>query len=375
MSCDVPAQSPRVVFAGGGTGGHLSPGLAVARELTGRLNDAEIIFIGTGRPIEKRMIPSAGFELRVTPAVKLPRKLLQVPLFPFRLWAAVRRARTLIAGLHPAIVIGLGGYGSFPSVYAAHKLGIATVLLEQNSVPGRANRRLSRIAREVYVQFECSRQYLRHPDRVHVLGNPLRDGITGKNREEALRGFSLATNLKTLAVLGGSQGARQINRAVCDALPMLAKSGDVQIIHQTGSADLEWVRDRHDASDIRSCVAAFIDDMPGVLAAADLILGRAGATTLAEIAAVGLPSVLVPYPAASDDHQTLNARAFVDAGAAVLVRDAELNGITVTTFVTELMGDGARRSAMADAALTLARPDATRDVCDRIVKLMEQRET
>ena len=372
VNCDVPAQRSCIVLAGGGTGGHLSPGLALAGELGRRIDHAEIVFIGTGRPVEERMIPPAGFKLHVMPSVKLPRSLVQLPLFPFRLYRAIRRARAFLRELNPAVVIGLGGYASFPAVHAAGRLGIPTVILEQNSVPGRANRRLSRAADEVYVQFERSREYFRRPERVHVLGNPLREGITRGNREDALRQFSLDPERKTLVVLGGSQGATRINDAVCDALDELAGPGTLQIIHQAGARDAETVRERHAASQVKSHVAAFIDDMAGVLAAADLIISRAGATTLAEIAAVGRAAILVPYPLAADDHQLLNAKTFEDAGAAVVVRDAELNAATVTTLVTGLMGDDERRGAMADAALSLARPDATRDVCDRIMKLLKK---
>ena len=169
-------------------------------------------------------------------------------------------------------------------------------------------------ALEVYAQFDASRDRFRHPDRVHVLGNPLREGIATGSREAALGKFGLDATLKTLVVLGGSQGATTINEAVCDVLEDLGEAG-VQIIHQTGLADIDRVSEGYETVSAKSCVAAFFDDMSAVLSAADLILGRAGATTLAEISAAGRASVLVPYPAASDDHQTLNARAFVEAGA------------------------------------------------------------
>ncbi len=361
-----------VVLAGGGTGGHLAPGLAVADELKGRLENVRIVFFGTGRPIEKRMIPPAGYELRVMDAVRMPRAVLDVPLFPLRLWRSIRRAKEALRELKPVLVVGLGGYGAAPAVRAAHSLRIPSVLLEQNSIPGRANRWLSRVAKEVYVQFECSRRYFRHRDRVQVLGNPLRRDINQGSREGALAEFSLDAGLKTLLVLGGSQGASRINHAVCDALEHFAAS--LQIVHQTGSADLEWVSARHAEAGVRSHVAAFMDNMADAYAAAELIVSRAGATTLAEIAAVGRASILVPYPHAADNHQYLNAKVFEETGAAILVPDAELDGTTLARHVSELMQDDGRREKMAKAALTLAKPDATHDICDRILALLGKRD-
>jgi UDP-N-acetylglucosamine--N-acetylmuramyl-(pentapeptide) pyrophosphoryl-undecaprenol N-acetylglucosamine transferase len=364
-----------VVLAGGGTGGHLAPGLAVADELRRRLPHVRIVFIGTGRPLEEHLIPHAGYELLAMPASRMPHSPIEAVLFPLRLWQSVRSARSVLRELKPAVVIGLGGYGSFPPVLAARRLSIPSVLLEQNSIPGKANRWLSRWAREVYVQFESSCGHFRFPERVHVLGNPLRRGITEGSRQGACEKFSLDSRLKTLLILGGSQGARRINQAVCDALKDFAASGILQVIHQTGSLDFWWVSGRYKEIRIRSHVTAFIDEMADALAGADLIVGRSGATTLAEIAAVGRPSVLVPYPHAADNHQYLNARTFEDAGAAVIFDDSRLDAAALSSIVMQLMGDDRRRAAMAEASRTLARPDATRDVCDRILKLLGEHDT
>lgn len=372
MSANVSAGPVCVALAGGGTGGHLAPALALAEELSTRLPEARLVFIGTGRPIEERMIVPAGYERCVMDAPRFPRSLREIPLFPFRLRKSIRRAEAILRELNVALVVGLGGYGSVPAVRAAHRLRVPSVLLEQNSIPGRANRWLSRVAREVYVQFESSRTRFRFTDRVQVLGNPLRRGITSGSRERVLGEFSLDSGLRTLLILGGSQGAQTINRAVCDALGELAAPGTLQLVHQTGSRDFEWVLKRHRDLAVTSHVSAFIDGMADALAAADLIVGRAGATTLAEIAAVGRPSVLVPYPHAADDHQRLNAEVFAEAGAAVVVKDAELDGPTLVRVVGELMQDAGRRAEMTRAALTLAKPNATADVCDRIVNFLRK---
>jgi UDP-N-acetylglucosamine--N-acetylmuramyl-(pentapeptide) pyrophosphoryl-undecaprenol N-acetylglucosamine transferase len=243
--------------------------------------------------------------------------------------------------------------------------------MEQNTVPGVANRWLSGVAREVYAQFEASRTHFREPERVQVLGNPLRHGITDGSREAALERLAFDASRRTLLVLGGSQGAKHLNEVVCDALGGLAKIDGLQIIHQAGARDEAWVRERHEAAGAPSVVEGFIEDMPDVLAVADLILGRSGATTLAEIAAVGRASILVPFPHATGDHQTLNARVYEKAGAATIVPDAGLDAAIVVKLVGELLKDDAKRNAMAEAALGLAKPNATRDICDRIMNIIK----
>jgi UDP-N-acetylglucosamine--N-acetylmuramyl-(pentapeptide) pyrophosphoryl-undecaprenol N-acetylglucosamine transferase len=363
-------QTGCVVMAGGGGGGHLCPGLAVAEELRRRIDGLRVVFFGTGRPIEQRLIPMHGFELRIVPAAKAPGSIREVPTFPLRYWRSVRLAKKGLRELRPLLVAGLGGYGSVPAVRAAHRLGVPSVLLEQNSLPGKANRWLSKIAREVYTQWPESRGCFAHPGRVFVLGNPLRPGITAGDRDEALKRFGLDPGRRTLLVLGGSQGARTINRAVCDALDALASIRGLQVLHQTGTDDLDAVNDAYASAKLPHHVAAFIDDMAGAYAAATLIVGRAGATSLAEIAAVGRASVLVPYPHAANNHQHLNARSFEEAGAAVLLRDADLDGPRLATIVRELWDDEARLNAMAGAARGRAKPDATRDVCDRIMNII-----
>jgi UDP-N-acetylglucosamine--N-acetylmuramyl-(pentapeptide) pyrophosphoryl-undecaprenol N-acetylglucosamine transferase len=212
-----------------------------------------------------------------------------------------------------------------------------------------------------------------YPDRVHVLGNPLREGITEGTREAGIMKFCLDPRLKTLLILGGSQGARRINEAVCDALDSLSAAQSVQVIHQTGLSDIPWVVKRYAEASIVNHVSPFLDDMADALATSDLVLGRAGATTLAEVAAVGRASILVPYPHAADNHQYHNAKAFEDAGAAVLLQDSQLTGETLSRFVADLVNDEERRLGMAEAARGLARTGATKDVCDRIVAIISRR--
>ena len=368
-----PKTSRRcIVLAGGGTGGHLVPGLAVAEELRRNLPDARVVFIGTKRPVEEHMVPRAGFELRTVDAPRTPERVWQWPAYPFRLMASISRAKAALRELSPGVVVGLGGYGSVPVVLAAKKLGVPIALMEQNSVPGKANRLLSRWALEVYAQFESSRARFRNPDRVLLLGNPLRDSITKGSRERAAKRFSLEPGRRTLLILGGSQGARTVNESVSLALGEFEQAGPVQIIHQTGSLDFDRVQGRYKASGIRSHVVAFLDDMPEALAAADLVISRAGATTLAEIAACGKPSVLVPYPFAAEDHQRLNAEVYEKAGAAVMIRNAEFTPVEAGRVVKEMLFDEIRLRRMGDAAKTLAKLDATRDVCHHLLVILER---
>lgn len=372
MTEDSTGRSVSIVIAGGGTGGHLVPGLAVAEETRRRLPESRVVFMGTGRPVEQHMIPKAGFELRTVDAPRMPGRFYQWPFFPFKLWRSIGRAKAALREIKPGVVIGLGGYGSVPVVLAAKKLGIPIVLMEQNSIPGRANRFLSRYAREVYAQFESSRAYFRDPRSAYVLGNPLRAGIASGSRERAVKLFALDPGRRTLLVLGGSQGARTINESVCGALAELGRMTSFQVIHQTGAADYENALARHRESGARGFVSAFIDEMPEALAAADLVLTRSGATTLAELAVAGKPSILVPYPFAAEDHQRVNAQAFVDAGASVMVRNSNLTSFEVARLVKELLFDDKPLVRMADAARTLARPDAARDVCNHIFVILER---
>ncbi len=361
-----------IVFAGGGTGGHLVPGLAVAEELRRRLPDARIVFIGTKRPVEEHMVPRAGFELRTVDAPRTPGHLWQWPGYPFRMWASVARAKAALRELAPGVVVALGGYSAAPVAWAAKKLGVPLALMEQNSVPGKANRLMSRWAREIYSQFESSRAHFAKPDRVLMLGNPLRESITKGSRERAYKLFGLEPGRPTLLILGGSQGARTVNESVSLAAADLESGPAMQIIHQTGSADFERVKERYKASKLASHVVAFLDEVPDALAAADLVISRAGATTLAELAACGKPSVLVPYPFAAEDHQRLNGEAFVAAGASVMIRNGEFTRAEAGRLVRELLFDEKRLRSMGDAAKTLAKLDATRDVCHHLLVILER---
>jgi UDP-N-acetylglucosamine--N-acetylmuramyl-(pentapeptide) pyrophosphoryl-undecaprenol N-acetylglucosamine transferase len=343
----------RMIVAGGGTGGHLFPGLAVAEHLQCGQGDA-VLFIGSAFGIEARVIPGTAFPFRALTVRGLRgrgwRGILQlVWQQPVAIWNAWR----MVGEFGAQVILGVGGYASFPVVLAAWLRRIPSVLLEQNAHPGLANRVLSRLARRVCTTFPGAEVYL-PGEKVVLTGNPVRPFP---------QQTSVATDGFTILAFGGSQGARRINEAVgAAAATLAARVPGVRIIHQTGRDDLESVRQRYRTAGIDAEVLGFIDDMGSAYGRADLVVCRAGATTLAELTALGKPAILVPYPFAADDHQRANAEVLVAAGAAVMVLDAELTADRLGTVVTELTDDRARLRAMAAAARGLARPDAAEQV-------------
>ncbi len=357
----------RVVMAGGGTGGHLFPGIAVARELVARDPGATVSFAGTARGLEVRVVPREGFELDVIRSAGLKGKsagaLLRglgvLPLSAIDAWRLVTRRR-------PEVVIGLGGYSSGPVVAMAAVRGIPTLLMEQNAVPGLTNRILGRIVEAAAVTYERTVPFFR--GKAFVSGNPVRPSFFAG----AAAGARAGAGPPHLLVFGGSQGAHAINEAMVKAAPLLAGSRlRFTILHQTGERDVEMARDGYRAAALDAEVEPFVFDMDRQMARADVVVCRAGATTLAEIAAAGRPSVLVPLPTATDDHQRHNAAVFAAAGAAEVIDQPELDGPILADRLQALIADPARRARMAAAARTLARPEAARVIVDRVLELVE----
>ena len=349
-----------VVIAGGGTGGHLFPGIAVAREIQRRVPDARISFAGTSRGLEARVVPAEGFPLDLIRSAGLKGKALTsrvrgaalIPLSFVDAWRLLSRRR-------PHVVIGVGGYSSGPVVLLAALRGIATMVLEQNAVPGLTNRLLAKRVRAAAVTYESTLRYF--GKRGFVAGNPVRAEFFGGND---------SSKLVAVLVLGGSQGAHAINLAMVAAAPQLARTlPGLRIVHQTGTRDLGDVRAGYERAGVDARAEPFLDRVADEMKGATLVVCRAGATTLAELAASGTPSVLVPFPAATDDHQRKNAQVLVDAGAAVLLDERHLTGESLATTVTALAVDAGRLESMAAAARTLARPDAAARIVDRVIAL------
>jgi UDP-N-acetylglucosamine--N-acetylmuramyl-(pentapeptide) pyrophosphoryl-undecaprenol N-acetylglucosamine transferase len=349
------------VMAGGGTGGHLFPALAVAREIRRRRPDARILFVGSARGLEATVVPREGFALetiRVSgivgkrPAARLA-GLLRLPVALAEAWSILKRARARVA-------VGVGGYASGPVILSAAARGIPTLVHEQNSMPGITNRILNRIATQTAVGFAAANRYFRRPGI--DTGNPVRPEFW---EVAALESRPIS---RRLLVFGGSQGARVLNAAVLEAASALEAAG-IAIVLQTGEKPFEEVRDRLRAASSGVRVVPFLPRLWEEMAPADLVVARAGALTLAELAAAGRPAILVPFAAATHGHQMENARTFAEAGAVRVVAEEELFGGRLAAEVRTLLDDPEKLSAMARAARALARPDAASRIVDLIFAL------
>lgn len=374
-----------VLLVGGGTGGHALPAAATAMALVRRRPGLRVVLAGVEGGIEERIAGSAGLEFEPIRAVALPRRPSPaLAAVPFRLRRAVRGARALLRSEQVRVVVAFGGYVALPVALAARGR-IPLVVHEQNAVPGLANRLAARSAAAVAVTHASTAARLARPERSRCTGNPvqehLRDLDRPARRAAARARFGLDPERPVLLAFGGSQGARSIARALAGAGRDLAADG-IQVLHVAGSRGREdaleawrWhgVDPEGDEAGTGPVVRllGYLDDMSDAYAAADAVLCRAGATSLAEVGVLGLPAVLVPYPHAAADHQRANARAAAAAGAAVVVDDDDLDPVTLTAAVRSVLGDPARMAAMALAARTWARPDAAEGVADLVLGVMD----
>ena len=375
-------MTARVLIAGGGTAGHVFPALAVARELR-RLADVEPVFVGVDDRLEARLVPEAGFELHTVAAVPVPRRPSPALLrLPGAVWASVGQCERIIDEVGATAVVTFGGYVSFPLSWAAGRRGLPLVVHEQNSVPGLANRVGSRWASRIAVSFPGSADRFRRRERCAVTGNPVRDDMLALDRDarraEARERFGLAVDRPTLLVFGGSQGARSLNRAVIDAYPRWGDA-DVQILHAAGQAlygetATAWEQARAGASGPRVRLVDFIEDMGDAYAAADVVLCRSGATSIAELTVLGLPAVLVPYPHATGDHQRHNAEALERIGAARMIADEALDGQRLIDEVLPLLTDAEQHAEVAAAARAFGRPDAAANVARLVLSFQTPEE-
>ncbi|MDK2930123.1 MAG: UDP-N-acetylglucosamine--N-acetylmuramyl-(pentapeptide) pyrophosphoryl-undecaprenol [Bacillota bacterium] len=371
----------KVVFAGGGTGGHVYPGVTVARTLLERDPATKVVFIGTRKGLEADVIPREGFHLSTIEVAGFRRRLSPDTLLTaFRACKGFIQSLAILRREKPDVVVGTGGYVSGPVVLAAWMLGIPTLIHEQNALPGVTTRVLSRVASAMAVTYPESARYLARKSRVVVTGNPVRKSILTADRREGARAMGLDPGRPTLLVFGGSQGARAINEAMVAALPdLLARRGDLQVIHQTGRRDHAWVVAELEARGVdrkrlpRLVVEPYLYEMDMAMACADLVVSRAGAISIAEITARGLPAVLIPFPGAAEGHQERNARALEAAGAAVVILQSELRGDVLRDTVEELLDDGARLERMSRSSRSLGRPDAADALADLVVRLASRR--
>ncbi len=351
----------RLLIAGGGTGGHLFPGVAIAEELRAREPEAPVRFVGTRRGIEARVLPESGWDvafievsgLKTVGALGAIRGL-------FRLPRALWQARRAVKSFAPDAVIGVGGYASGPVVMMARLRGIPTAICEQNSIPGLTNKMLGKIARAVFLSFEMSRRFFK-AKKIVMSGNPVRRPML-----EKLLAPSAKPPREKLQVLvcGGSLGAVKVNEIASEALIALARERPLAIVHQTGDKGFDETLARYQAAGIDADVRPFIKEMATEYQQADVIVSRAGATTVAELAIAGKPAILVPYPFAADNHQELNAQEMAEAGAALMHRQADLTPSILADELRNLLDDEPRREKMGSAMKALAKPGAASTIVD-----------
>ena len=367
-------NGPIYIFCGGGSGGHLYPGLAVADELLNILPEARVVFACSSRAIDRRILGPLKHGMVVQPVVPLPRRLRDVGAF-IRAWLRSRsQAREMLKDLRAAAVLGLGGFAAAPVVRQAARAGVPTALLNPDAVPGRANRYLARYARVIFTQFSGTRQALgdRAGKKVRHVGCPLRRGFSSADHDDACARFGLDPQRKTLLVNGGSQGAASINEAVFSLRSQLNDLADKwQLLHITGAVGMVEPAGRDDTGPLHAVVLEYCDRMDLAYAAADLALGRCGASTAAELAVTNTPAVILPYPYHADRQQRRNAEPLEEAGAAIICEDATdaaANAETLTRYLMPLLGDAGRLEGMRKAAASLARPDAAKTVAQWLAR-------
>ncbi len=359
-----PALPLSVIIAGGGTGGHVYPGIAIAQELKMRNAETRILFVGTARGLETRIVPREGFELELIEVAALKRvssrerikSLLMLP----KSFLAVR---SLIKKVNPDLVIGVGGYASGPVLLMAALMKVPTLVAEQNALPGFTNRVLARFVKAAALSFEEAKKYF--GEKAEITGNPVRAEFFDIPIKEP-------AGVTHIFITGGSQGARAVNDAMIGALPLLAEEKDrLTFTHQTGENDFEKVRVAYEKSGLKAEVKPFIDQMVPEFISADLVICRSGATTVAELAAAGKPAIMIPFPYASDDHQRKNAEAVERGGAGRMILQAELTSERLAQEILWLANDPQQLLRMAEAGKKLGHPDAAARVVDLGMRIIE----
>jgi UDP-N-acetylglucosamine--N-acetylmuramyl-(pentapeptide) pyrophosphoryl-undecaprenol N-acetylglucosamine transferase len=364
----------RIIIAGGGTGGHLFPGIAIAEEFLARDPNNEVLFVGTEKGIEARVLPRSGYRLEcIATAGMRGKRILSKVKGVWLLLLGYAQSRRIIRSFRPDLILGVGGYASGPLVLAADKSSCKCFIHEQNAVPGLTNRILAKVVKKVFISLEESRQHV-PASKLLLTGNPLRrqilEGLQNDRRKPGYGNGNGNGNGKGfhLLVFGGSAGAHRINIAMIEALPeLVAIREHITIVHQTGENDLAEVRNAYQREGFNAEVVPFIDNMAEAYHKADLILCRAGATTIAEVTACGKPCIFVPYPYATDDHQRKNAEALVEKGAGFMILDRELSGKRLAAMIEELERNPRVRKSAGQKAFSLARPDAAKIIVDAML--------
>lgn len=358
-----------ILVAGGGTGGHLFPALAIADEIKNLQPDAAFLFLGTRGKIEARVVPQRGYAFRTIWISGFHRGLtIDNLLFPLKVLVSLVQSFFVIRQFRPDVVIGTGGYVCGPVLSVASMLKIPTVIHESNSYPGVTTRMLAMRATKIFIAFDDARRWLKRTDHVTLVGTPTREILGAVSRSASRDFFRIDPNKKTLLVFGGSLGAASINNAVLETVDDLLNGG-IQLIWQTGQTDFERVRAAIGYKSI-GWLGAFIDRMEYAFGAADLVVCRAGATTLAELTRLGKPAIVIPFPHAAGDHQTHNARSLAEAGAAVMIADSNARQ-KLKAVALGLLGDPERLEKMGRASARLGKPEAGRTIAATILEMIQ----
>ncbi|MDT2613710.1 undecaprenyldiphospho-muramoylpentapeptide beta-N-acetylglucosaminyltransferase [Enterococcus dongliensis] len=349
----------RILVTGGGTGGHIYPALAFIRYVQKIQPDSEFLYVGTHRGLENKIVPETGISFKTIKIQGFKRKISLENVKTVRLFLeSIKRSKEILREFKPDVVIGTGGYVSGSVVYAAARMKIPTIVHEQNSVPGITNKFLSRFADRVGICFPDAAQYFPQNKTV-LVGNPRAQEVVASGKSEVLEQYGLLADIPTVLIFGGSQGALKINQAVIQALPKFSQK-EYQVLYASGDRYYNELSEKFDVTKINHNLSLqpYIKNMTDVMANVDLLIGRAGATSIAEFTALGLPAILIPSPYVTNDHQTKNAQSLVNAGAVQMITDAELTGENLVEAVDEIMDNAEKRERMAKASRQEGIPDA-----------------
>jgi len=360
--------NPRFIISGGGTGGHIYPSIAIANELKAQFPEAEILFVGAQDKMEMQKVPAAGYQIKGLWIAGIQRKLtLSNLMFPVKFLSSLIKSRGIINKFKPDVVIGTGGFASGAVVKVAGSMNIPTVIQEQNSYPGITNKMLAKKAKSICVAYEGLERFF-DKEKIQLTGNPVRQDLLtiDSKRNQAIESFNLNPNKKTVVVLGGSLGARKINQLIEQKLNFFTEN-NVQVIWQCGKFYFDEYK-KHNAENVQ--VNAFFEQMDLLYAAADVIISRAGASSVSELAIVGKPVIFIPSPNVAEDHQTKNAKSIADKNGAILIKESELDQRFESEF-KKIVADENHTKALSENLKKLAKPDATKDIVKQIVQLIK----
>lgn len=362
----------RVIISGGGTGGHIFPAISIANEIKAKRPDAEILFIGAEGRMEMQRVPDAGYQIKGLPIAGFDRKhLLKNIKVLFKIWQSRRIARKIVREFRPDVAVGVGGYASGPTLQVCQQMGVPTVLQEQNSYAGVTNKLLAKRAKRICVAYDGMERFF-PKEHIIMTGNPVRQTLVENDysRGSSIEALGLDRTKRTILIIGGSLGARTLNESVLKHLDIIRKNPDIQFIWQTGKYYSAEIQQRLAEAGCPPYlkVSEFISDMARAYAAADLVISRAGASSISELCLLGKPSILVPSPNVAEDHQTKNALALVEKDAAIYVKDSEAQDKLIELAI-KTVADSARLDAISANVKALGKPNAASDIADEVIKL------